>query len=46
MAKKAVAMVKRRAYEDLCAKLETKEGEKDVYGLAWQNDRAGKMYSK
>ena len=35
-------MVKRRAYEDLYARLETKEGEKELYRLARQRDRAGK----
>ena len=35
-------MVKVRAYEDLYARLETKEGEKDLYRLARQRDRAGK----
>ena len=30
-AKKAVAMAKRRTYDDLYARLETKEGEKDLY---------------
>ena len=41
-AKKAVSMAKRCAYEDLYARLETKEGEKDMYRLARQRDRAGK----
>ena len=41
-AKKAIAMTKERAYDDLCAKLETKEGEKELYRLARQRDRAGK----
>ena len=40
-AKKAVAMAKGRAYEDLYARLETKEGE-ELYRLARQRDRAGK----
>ena len=35
---KAVAI----AYEDLCARLETKEGEKELYKLARQRDREGK----
>ena len=30
-AKKAVAMANGRAYEDLYARLETKEGEKELY---------------
>ena len=41
-AKKAVAMAKGRAYDDLCARLETKEGEKELYRVARQRDRAGK----
>ena len=39
---KAVAMAKGRAYNDLCARLETKEGEKELYRLARQRDRPGK----
>ena len=35
-------MAKGRAYEDLYARLETKEGEKELYRLARQRDRAGK----
>ena len=35
-------MVKGRAYNDLYARLETKEGEKKLYRLARQRDRAGK----
>ena len=41
-AKKAVAVAKGRAYDDLYARLETKEGEKELYRLARQRDRAGK----
>ena len=41
-AKKAVAMAKERAYDDLYAKLETKEGEKELYRLARQRNRVGK----
>ena len=41
-AKKVVAMAKRRAYKNLCARMETKEGEKELYRLARQRDRAGK----
>ena len=41
-AKKAVAMAKRRAYDNLHARLETKEGERELYRLARQRDRAGK----
>ena len=40
-AKKAVAMAKGRAYDDFYARLETK-GEKKLYRLARQRDRAGK----
>ena len=32
----------RAAYDDLYARLETKEGEKELYRLARQRDRAGK----
>ena len=39
-AKKAVAMAKGRAYDDLYARLETKEGEKELYRLARQRDRS------
>ena len=41
-AKKAVAMAKGSAYDDLYAGLETKKGEKELYRLARQRDRAGK----
>ena len=41
-AKKAVAMAKGCAYDDLNATLEKKEGEKELYRLARQRDRAGK----
>ena len=41
-AKKAVAMAKVCAYEDLYSRLETKEGEKELYRLGRQRDRAGK----
>ena len=41
-AKKAGAMAKGRAHEDLYARLETKAGEKELYKLAIQRDRAGK----
>ena len=40
-AKKVVAMATRHAYENLYARLETK-GEKELYRLARQGDRAGK----
>ena len=35
-------MAKERAYDNLYARLETKEGEKEFYRLARQRDRAGK----
>ena len=35
-------MAKGRAYDDLYARLETKESEKELYRLARQRDRAGK----
>ena len=41
-AKKAVAMAKGRAYDDLYARLETKEGEKELYRLPKQRDRTMK----
>ena len=41
-AKKVVAMAKGRAYDNLYARLETKEDEKELYRLARQRDRAGK----
>ena len=41
-AKEAVAMAKERVYDNLYAGLETKEGEKKLYRLARQKDRAGK----
>ena len=41
-AKKAVAMAKGRAYDNLYARLETKEGKKELYKLARQRNRAGK----
>ena len=41
-AKKAVTMAKGRAYKDLYARLETKEGEKELYRLARLRNRVGK----
>ena len=35
-------MAKRRAYDNLYARLKTKEGEKELYKLASQRNRAGK----
>ena len=40
--KKAVAMAKGHAYDNLYVRLETKKGEKELYRLARQRDRAGK----
>ena len=40
--KKAVAMAKGRAYDNLYARFEIKEGEKELYRLARQRDRTGK----
>ncbi|KAI5090479.1 hypothetical protein C0J45_19340 [Silurus meridionalis] len=40
--KKDVAKAKEKAYEELYVKLDTKEGEKYLYRLARQRDRAGK----
>ena len=39
-------MAKGRVYDDLYARLETKEGEKELYRLARQRDRAGKDVQK
>ena len=41
-AKREVAKAKKKAYDELYEKLDTKEGEKDLYRLARQRDRAGK----
>ena len=41
-AKKAVVMAKGYAYDNLYTRLETKEGEKELYRLARQKDRAVK----
>ena len=38
----AVAMAKGRAYDNLYASLETKDGKKELYRLARQRGRAGK----
>ena len=35
-------MAKKRAYDNLYQRLETKESEKELYRLARQRDRAGK----
>ncbi|KAI5089892.1 hypothetical protein C0J45_20027 [Silurus meridionalis] len=40
--KRDVVKAKEKAYEELYEKLDTKEGEKDLYRLARQRDRAGK----
>ena len=41
-AKKAVAMARGRAYENLYARLEKKDGEQELYRLARQRNKAGK----
>ena len=41
-AKKAVAIAKGHAYDNLYQRLETKEGEKELYRLARQRDKTGK----
>ena len=38
----SVVMAKRRAYDDLYAKLETKESEKELYRLTWRRNSAAK----
>ena len=44
-AKKAVAMAKGRVYDDLYARLETKEGEKSCTNWLGRETEQGKMYS-
>ena len=45
-AKKAVVMTKGHAYDNLYARLETKEGEKELYRLTRQIEiEQGKIYS-
>ncbi|XP_062866594.1 uncharacterized protein LOC134329279, partial [Trichomycterus rosablanca] len=41
-AKREVAKAKQKAYEELYGRLDTKEGEKDLYRLARQRNQAGK----
>ena len=41
-AKREMAKAKKKTYDELYEKLDTKEGEKDLYRLARQRDRAGK----
>ena len=41
-AKKAVGIARKRAYDNLYARLETKEGEKELYRLTRQRDKAEK----
>ena len=41
-AKKALAMAKERAYDNLYARLETNEGDKELHRLTRQKDRTGK----
>ena len=38
-AKRAVSEAKGRAYEDICRRLSTKEGEKDIYRMARVRER-------
>ena len=38
--KRVVAMAKGKAFDELYEKLDTKEGEKDLYQLARQRDRS------
>lgn len=40
--KREVEKAKEKAYGELYGRLDTKEGEKDLYWLARQRDRAGK----
>ncbi|XP_051784320.1 uncharacterized protein LOC127527954 [Erpetoichthys calabaricus] len=40
--KREVVKAKEKAYDELYERLDTKEGEKDLYRLARQRDRAGK----
>ncbi|KAK3558446.1 hypothetical protein QTP86_018105, partial [Hemibagrus guttatus] len=40
--KREVSKVKQKAYDELCTRLDTREGEKDLYRLARQRDRDGK----
>ena len=44
-AKKAVVMAKGHVYEDVYARLETKEDKKKLYRLAGRETEQGKMYS-
>ena len=44
MPKKAVAMVKGRAHDNLYARLETKEGEKNCTDWLGRETEQGKMY--
>ena len=40
--KREVVKAKHKAYEELYSKLDTKEGEKDLYRLARQRNQAGR----
>ncbi|KAK3550110.1 hypothetical protein QTP86_020660, partial [Hemibagrus guttatus] len=40
--KREVSKAKQKAYDGLYTRLDTREGEKDLYRLAWQRDRDGK----
>ncbi|KAK3535802.1 hypothetical protein QTP70_021115 [Hemibagrus guttatus] len=40
--KREVSKAKQKAYDELCTRLDTREGQKDLYRLARQRDRDGK----
>ncbi|KAK3529595.1 hypothetical protein QTP70_032016, partial [Hemibagrus guttatus] len=40
--KREMSKAKQKAYDELYTRLDTREGEKDLYRLAWQRDRDGK----
>ncbi|XP_069998500.1 uncharacterized protein [Penaeus vannamei] len=42
LAKEEVAKAKKKTYDELCERLNSREGEKDLYRLAWQRDSAGR----
>ena len=45
-AKRAVSETKGRAYEDLCQRLSTKEGEKYIYRMARARDRKTRNFNQ
>ena len=45
-AKRAVSEAKGRAYEDLYRHLSMKEGEKDIYRMAWAHDRKTRDFNQ